>query len=139
MDVNEVVTKIESKVPLIYIASAIAVIVLIVIAWWAWPNTAKLIAEQTKALVAQNVKDMKAKEAELRAKDITIGQRDAQIVISKAQYAAILKKYKEVSIAKANVKPAKTVQETRDRFAAAGYTPVPADQHRAGLICFDSR
>lgn len=139
MDVNEVVTKVESKVPLIYIASAIAVIVLIVIAWMAWPNTAKLIAAQTKALVAQNVKDMKAKDAELKAKDVIISDRDAKIVISKAQYAAILKKYKEVSIAKANVKPAKTTQEIRDRFTAAGFIPVPASQHSAGLICFDSR
>jgi hypothetical protein len=109
---------------------------LIYLSWPKTPDTVKMLAEVRKEMTAAHKKEMdaqKQKVADIESKDKT---KDVEIQASKGRYARLMELYKKAKEAQANVKPAQTNQELRDRFTAAGVTPAPADQHGPGLICF---
>lgn len=126
----------------LYILAGIVVIGFVLFIWFAWPSTpdvVRLIEEAKKELTAQHEKVLKGKDEQLKTRDAEIKDRDARIVVEKGKYTAILKKYKELQDAKVSVQPAKTDQELRARFTAAGFDPIPADQSPPGTVCFSSR
>ena len=142
MDATDIADELKSRIQRLYIVGAVVGLAIIVGVWIAWPKSpdvVKMIEEAKKELTKQHEAVVKEKNEKLKESDIKIKDLNARIVVSKGQYAVILKKYQALVEAQVNVQPARTDQEMRDRFTAAGFAPVPADQHRAGLICFDSR
>ena len=138
MNVKEIIhNQFSPTAILLLIVGAVAALIV----WFSWPttpDTAKLIREARQEVIKEYEKQLKTKDATIKSKDARIKDLDARIVVSKGQYDAIRREYEKLRDAQANIQPAKTNQELRDRFTAAGFVPVPADQHRPGLICFPS-
>ena len=142
MDAKDIIDELKARIQRQYILAGVVLLAIIVGVWFMWPKSpdvVKMIEEAKKELTKQHETVVKAKDADIKIKDAALKDLTARIVVEKGRYAAIKKKYDELVFAQSTLQPAKTDEELRARFVAAGFAPVPADQHRAGLICFDSR
>lgn len=64
-------------------------------------------------------------DAQLKAKDITINDYKSRLVVSQEKYLTKSREYDKLQKEKENVKPPITNAETRDRFIALGFNPLP--------------
>jgi predicted PurR-regulated permease PerM len=64
-------------------------------------------------------------KAQIADRDNQIKDAKARLIVSEGRYSALVIKYIDLQKEKDNVKPPVTNAETRDRFTALGYPPLP--------------
>jgi hypothetical protein len=119
----------------VWVPVAVAVIIIGLIAWAAWPKTPPPTGA-TEVLNNILKKEIAAKEEELAARDVQIKDYKNKLTVSEEKARAWAKKYADLQKEKENVKPPKTDKELRDRYGALGLPPAPIGVCGAGYVCF---
>ena len=63
---------------------------------------------------------------QLKKKDVQIKDYKSRLVVSEGKYATLVQKYKDLQKEKENVKAPTSNTETRNRFIALDFVPLPA-------------
>ncbi len=106
------------------LAGGLALVAIITLIYLSWPSPKPPDTQQ----IINDVKIELEKQytAQLKDKDTQIKDAKNRLTVSEGRYAGMVQKYVELQKEKVNVKPPVTNAETRDRFIALGFVPLPA-------------
>lgn len=101
------------------IAAGICILIILSIPTCSKPVTPTVVINQAQAAMEKQLKE------QIKEKDIVILDYKNKLVVSQGKYNVLVDKYNKLQREKDNVKPPVTNEETRNRFIAAGYPPLP--------------
>jgi len=102
----------------------LSIMVFIGILFLSWP--AKPMPVDTQAIIDATTKKLELQyQDQLKNKDVALKDLRSQLIVSENKYRTLIARYVALQKEKENVKPPITNTETRDRFIALGFSPLP--------------
>jgi hypothetical protein len=107
----------------VWVLGAVAVVIVAIIVWVAWPKTPPPSGTQTinevKAALEKQYQD------QIKDKDGQIQDYKNRLTLSEFRYKGLMDKYVDLERRKRDVKPPVNDADLRERATALGYPPLP--------------
>jgi predicted PurR-regulated permease PerM len=103
---------------------AVFVLAIALLIYTSWPSAPKVV-DSTATINAAQAQMQTQFTNQLKEKDVQIKDYQSRLAVSDAKYKTLALKYNDLQKEKEHVKAPLTNAETRTRFTAAGFAPLP--------------
>jgi hypothetical protein len=130
-DEAKVVAEVKTFFPLQWntktkiVTGVVGIILIAILVYAFWPAPKPPVTPQ------QTINEVKAAlekqyQGQITDKDKQIKDYKSRLTVSEGKYSVLVNKFTDLQKEKENVKPPTSNKETRDRFTALGFAPIPA-------------